>query len=140
MLNDDLQIEQIAAPVTWRLRQEVLYPEGSLKDVMIDADFEGYHFGAYRRNVLVGVISLFRDDGDSFQFRKFAVHRDYQRQGVGEQLLSKLFAFAADLQAANVWCDARKEAVSFYQRFGLEPVGATFTRCDIEYIRLEIRL
>lgn len=136
-MRTDVVIEQVAAPVTWRLRREVLYPDGSLKDVMIDDDFDAYHFGAYLDNKLVGVISLFRDSAERFQFRKFAVHPDQQGQGIGHDLLVHLLAFAKTLGARKVWCNARQHAIGFYERFGLHPVGDVFIRNGLSYVRME---
>ncbi|WDF67365.1 GNAT family N-acetyltransferase [Sphingobacterium oryzagri] len=135
-----LQIEQVAAPVTWRLRQEVLYPNGTLKDVMIDTDFEGYHFGAYKQDMLVGVISLFQGENMRFQFRKFAVHTAHQRQGIGRALLETLRSFAKELGAREVWCHARVEAVDFYKAVGLQPSGELFMRNGMQYIRLVLQI
>lgn len=79
MESQPIRIEQVVAPRTWNIRQRILYPDGSLKDVQIDEDFEGTHFAAYLDNEIIGVISVFRD-GELFQFRKFAVLEDYQQK------------------------------------------------------------
>ncbi|WP_437918467.1 GNAT family N-acetyltransferase [Sphingobacterium sp. LRF_L2] len=131
-----LKIEQVAAPVTWSIRQQVLYPNGSLRDVMIDGDFEALHFGAYYDNELVGVISLFEED-QIFQFRKFAVLQKYQRQGIGRQLLKHLIATARSWGIKRIWCNARREAVGFYRQFGLEISDEPFYKNGIEYVRME---
>ncbi|KGE13135.1 GNAT family N-acetyltransferase [Sphingobacterium deserti] len=136
---DDLRIEQIAAAVTWRLRQEVLYPNGSLKDVMITEDFEGFHFGAYHDNMLVGVISLFPDE-DSFQFRKFAVQPHVQGQGIGRKLLKYVFSFAKTWDCQMIWCHARETAITFYEKSGMRVAGSAFSKNGIAYVRMEIWL
>ena len=68
-----LHIEQITPELTWRLRHEVLYPETPIYKMWMDEDDDGYHFGAFTENQLVGVVSLF-SKGMDYQFRKFAVH------------------------------------------------------------------
>lgn len=134
---EDLVIEQITAAVTWRLRQVVLYPAGTLADVMIDGDFEATHFGAYHDNNLIGVISLFAA-GDGLQFRKFAVQADYQGKGVGTALLRRVFAYAKEWQIASIWCDARLSVVSYYERVGMRQEGNPFERNGLGYVRMAV--
>jgi predicted GNAT family N-acyltransferase len=136
---EDLRIEQVTAAVTWRLRQEVLYPNGSLKDVMIADDFDAFHFGAYHNNVLIAVISLFPDE-ESFQFRKFAVRTDYQGQGVGRKILAHVFAFSQTWNRDSLWCNARETATMFYTKCGMRVSGQPFLKNGITYVRMEIQL
>lgn len=135
----DLQIEQVVASCTWHIRQRVLYPHGSLKDVLLDGDFDATHFGAYHRNQLVGVISLFAE-GTEYQFRKFAVLPDYQRCGIGSELMQETIQFVKQWHGHLLWCNARVDAVPFYGRFGLAAVGTPYDKGGITYIRLEKQL
>src|ERR1700741_2655018 len=89
----NLSIEQIRPELTWRLRQEVLYPAQKLYEMELNEDHSGYHFGAFTGNKLVGIISLFQTDR-SFQFRKLAVQPDYQKMGIGNALLQRIEEFA----------------------------------------------
>ncbi|MDB5134487.1 MAG: family N-acetyltransferase, partial [Mucilaginibacter sp.] len=73
-----IHIEQIRPELTWRLRQQVLYPAQKLHEMELDEDNEGIHFGAFTEDKLVGIISLFQD-GIIFQFRKLAVLPDFQK-------------------------------------------------------------
>lgn len=139
MQESELQIEQIAAPVTWGLRRTVLYPKGSLKDVQIEDDFDGMHFGAYQDNKLVGVISLFRRAEGSIQFRKFAVDEDYQGQGIGTALLQQVMDFSHQEAASELWCHARIDAAMFYSRFGFIKEGLGFVSKAIPYVRMVLK-
>ena len=65
-----MTIEQIRPELTWRLRQQVLYPAEKLQDMAMEEDNDGYHFAAFHNNYIVAVVSLFQKDKD-FQFRKF---------------------------------------------------------------------
>ncbi|GHE33644.1 GNAT family N-acetyltransferase [Sphingobacterium griseoflavum] len=136
---EELLIEQVTAAVTWRLRQVVLYPAGTLADVMIDGDFEATHFGAYHDNNLVGVISLFAA-GDSLQFRKFAVRADYQGKGVGTALLRRVFAYAKEWEITLIWCHARLSAISYYERVGMHQEGIPFERNGVGYVRMTLAI
>ncbi|MDH5827078.1 GNAT family N-acetyltransferase [Sphingobacterium faecium] len=137
---DQLYIEQVIASRTWKIRQEVLYPHGSLKDVMIDDDFEGTHFAATIEGVLVGVISVFEIDDGCYQFRKFAVLPNFQGYGIGTALLHAVFNFCRLWRASSLFCDARIGAVSFYEGFGMKIQSQSFFKKGLEYVRMKILL
>lgn len=137
---DSLYIEQVIATRTWRLRQQVLYPEGSLKDVMIDADFEGTHFAASMEGELVGVISVFKMEEGRYQFRKFAVIPQFQGYGIGTALLKSVYDFCTIWNGTSLFCDARIEVVLFYEKLGMHIKGERFFKKELEYVRMEMDL
>src|ERR1700743_1281272 len=106
----NIHIEQIGHKLTWKLRQKVLYPEGKLYEMEIDEDADGYHFGAFKDNDLVAIVSLFQN-GDSFQFRKFAVEPSVQSMGIGSMLLNYVSNFAKNEGCTKLWCNARLTAI-----------------------------
>lgn len=131
-----LSIEQIRPELTWRLRKEVLYPESPMYEMEMDEDNYGYHFGAFKDNELVGVVSLFQD-GTDFQFRKFAVVEHAQGTGVGKTLLTYIIDFAISEGAQRIWCNARVSAIGFYLRFGFMGTGKLFSKNGFDYEIME---
>src|ERR1051325_6608215 len=117
-----LSIEQIRPELTWRLRQEVLYPAQKLYEMELDEDQSGIHFGAFTDDKLVGIISLFQTE-QSFQFRKLAVLSDYQKMGVGNALLQRVEEFAKSENGTVIWCNARVSAIGFYMKAGYAHTG-----------------
>lgn len=140
MKMDSLYIEQVIATRTWKLRQEVLYSDGSLKDVMIDVDFEGTHFAASVEGELVGVISVFKIDQNQYQFRKFTVLPKFQGYGIGTALFKSVFDFCTLWKGTSLFCDARVEAVPFYEKLGMHIKGEHFFKKGLQYVRMEIGL
>lgn len=134
-----LSIRPVSTEQTYPLRHTVLWPDKPFDFVKVENDNEGYHVGAFRQDELIGVISLFvqRDETNPCRarFRKFAVHPDYQHQGVGTLLLNHVIAEAKRLGAVSLWCDARLDAADFYQRFGMEAVSEVFYKGSIPYAR-----
>ncbi|MEO6524766.1 MAG: GNAT family N-acetyltransferase [Mucilaginibacter sp.] len=134
-----IHIEQITPELTWRLRHEVLYPEIPIYKMWMDEDDDGYHFGAFTENQLVGVVSLF-SKGLDYQFRKFAIHPSGQGQGVGKALLDYVIAFAKAEGAERLWCNARVPAVGFYLKAGFKQTGELFSRGGHDYEIMDLSL
>jgi len=131
-----ISIEQIRPELTWRLRQEVLYPTQKLYEMELDEDQEGIHFGAFADDKLVGVVSLFQT-GISFQFRKLAVSTEYQKMGIGNALLQRVEEFAGSEGGTVIWCNARVSAIGFYMKAGYAHTGKLFAKNGFDYEILE---
>jgi len=134
-----MTIEQIRPELTWRLRQQVLYPAQKLYEMEMDEDKHGYHFGAFHDNKLVGVVSLFINGADC-QFRKFAVDASVQHQGIGNAMLKHITVFAVNEKAQRIWCNARVTAIGFYLKHGFEHTGNLFSKNGFDYEILEKKL
>jgi GNAT superfamily N-acetyltransferase len=134
-----LSIEQITPRLTWRLRKDILYPDLHLQDMEMEEDNHGYHFGAFMDNKLVGVVSLFQN-GTDWQFRKFAIVGDIQKQGIGTQLLNYITGFVELEHGTRLWCNARLWATGFYAKNGFIKTGEEFEKNGFDYIIMEKRL
>jgi GNAT superfamily N-acetyltransferase len=134
-----ISIEQIRPELTWRLRQRILYPESKLFEMEMDEDNHGYHFGTFKDNELVGVVSLFQK-GTDFQFRKFAVDASVQNMGIGKTLLNYIVDFAIAEGAERIWCNARVTAIGFYSRYGFVQTGELFSKGGYDYEIMEKKL
>lgn len=77
-----IHIEQITPELTWRLRRDVLYPNQKIFEMELDEDMDGIHFGAFKNDKLVGIVSLFQK-GTDFQFRKLALSRQLKKWELG---------------------------------------------------------
>ena len=102
----------------------------------MDVDKEGVHFGAFRDNKLAGVVSLFQQ-GEDFQFRKFAVDSAFQNMGVGTALLNYITEFAVENGGIKLWCNARLNAVGFYLKNGFAETGLLFSKNGYDYAIVE---
>ena len=129
-----ISIRSITVEQTYPLRHSVLWPDKPFDYVKVENDGEGHHFGAFREEELIAVISLFVE-GEIARFRKFATRPDCQGQGIGTRLLNHVIAEARRLGATSLWCDARLEAAAFYQRFGMEAVSDVFYKGPIAYAK-----
>ena len=98
----------------------------------MDEDTDGYHFGAFHNNKLVGVVSLFQK-GNDWQFRKFAVEPSVQNQGIGSNLLQYITKFAINEGGTALWCNARLTAIPFYLKHGFMQTGELFSKSGFDY-------
>ncbi len=132
----DIHIEQIRPELTWKLRQQVLYPDKSVIDQHMLEDEKGIHFGAFYNNYLAGVVSLFFKGAD-VQFRKLAVDAALQKKGIGMQMLQYITREAVNNGAGRLWCNARTSALGFYKKSGFKVTGDIFYSNDIAYVIME---
>lgn len=86
--------------------------------LLIARDEEGALFGVARLMPAAGERSR--------QIRQVAVAPDRRMCGVGTALVRAAEALAADQGAAEVWLNARDEAIPFYERVGFVCVGDPF--------------
>ncbi|GAB3582842.1 GNAT family N-acetyltransferase [Hymenobacter daeguensis] len=133
------EIRPIPAEATYPLRHQVLWPDKPLDYVKVENDAAGGHFGAFRHEELLAVISLFVAGAEA-RFRKFAARPDCQGQGLGTALLRHVFAEARRLGARRIWCDARQDSAGFYARFGMLPEGEIFYKGPVPYVRMGVAL
>ena len=135
----NLIIRSVISEQTYLLRHTVLWPDKPVDYVKVENDAEGHHYGAFIDEELIAVISLFvrqqENNPGSARFRKFAVHPDYQRKGIGTQLMEYVIAEARRLCASDLWCDARLESADFYRRLDMKAVSEVFYKGSIPYAR-----
>ena len=128
-----MKIIEINATQTWPIRQEVMWPNEPISFVKLDDDMKGIHFGLYIDEKLISVISLFIT-GASAQFRKFATLPSHQGKGLGTHLLNHVLTYASVQNIQEIWCNARTEKASFYERFGMKSTKERFMKKGQEYV------
>lgn len=116
-----------------------MWPHKDTSFVVLPEDADGKHFGLFVGDKLVSVISLFTT-GKECQFRKFATLDDEQGKGYGSQLFSFLIDFVKNMECDVLWCNARFDKRSFYEKYGMKTSGETFMKEGITYIRMELLL
>ena len=134
-----MEIRNINWQETMPLRHRVLWPHKPPEYCHVAGDRDAMHFGAFCHGELVCVASVYLS-ANKARLRKFATHLDYQGQGIGSKLLSYILKLLKATDTNVFWCDARESAVSFYQRFGMQPYGDQFYRGDVSYFKMEVTL
>lgn len=133
-----MTIKQINAEDTWKIRQVAMWPGKPLEFVKVKNDHSGTHFGLFYDNELTSVISCFEEGGE-MQFRKLATLPEYQRKGYASQLLGYILNVARQKGIKRVWCNARLNKKSFYEKFGLEDTKKRYFREGIGFTIMEVK-
>lgn len=131
-----ITVHIISAHQTWDLRHRVMWPNKELHFIKLPQDEKGVHFGLKKDGKLISVVSLFIEN-ESAQFRKFATETAEQGKGHGTQLLQHIMEYAQQQRLEKIWCNARVEKTSFYERFGMRKTNKWFSRGEIDYIVME---
>ncbi|WP_264538536.1 GNAT family N-acetyltransferase [Flavobacterium sp. N1736] len=130
-------IKEIEASQTWQIRNEVMWPDQPFEFVQLKEDDLGMHFGVFIQEKLVSIVSCFFVDQE-MQFRKLATLEDFQGQGIASELLKYILKLAKDKKAKKVWCNARTNKKSFYEKFGMKDTHKTFIKAEQEFTIMEI--
>ena len=132
-------IRRITAEETLPIRHQVLWPNKTIDECRVEGDETGYHFGVFIGQDLVCVASIFID-GERARLRKFATIEEYQGKGIGSFVLKHIIDVLQQQSVCMFWCDARENAMSLYERFGMSREGERFFKGDIPYRKMSVTL
>lgn len=132
----EVEIRRITTQETYPLRLKILRPGRPLSTAQFAQDERATHFGCFANDVLVGIATIFPqalagENKTAWQLRGMAVDESCRGQGFGEKLVQACCDFAASQNAEIIWCNARAEAVAFYQRQGFAIRGEEFLIPDV---------
>lgn len=134
-----MEVKTINASDTWQIRHEVMWPDQPFEFVKLEEDNLGIHFGVFEEDKLVSIVSCFMEEKE-MQFRKLATLEDYQGKGIASHLLKYILEFAKEKGVEKVWCNARTNKKSFYEKFGMIDTFKSFIKSGQEFTIMEILL
>ncbi|MBA6155451.1 GNAT family N-acetyltransferase [Tenacibaculum sp. S7007] len=127
-----ITVKEITAADTYKIRLEVLRKNIDLP-YKFDGDFdkETFHLGGYYEEELVGIATFMKNDieslkGSQYQLRGMATTTKARGKGLGKHIINKAVAILKEKQIDFLWCNARKEAVLFYEKLSFAKIGAEF--------------
>lgn len=123
---------------TWPIRHEVMWPNQPFDFVKLPKDPEGEHYGLFVEEELISIVSVFKS-GDEAQFRKFATVENQQGKGYGSNLLAYIVQQLETQDIRRIWCNARQDKASYYERFGLSKTEQTYQKGGIDFVIMELR-
>jgi N-acetylglutamate synthase-like GNAT family acetyltransferase len=132
-----MEVKAINAIDTWQIRHQVMWPDQPFEFVKLEEDESGFHFGVFEEDKLVSIVSCFMEEKE-MQFRKLATLEDYQGKGIASHLLKYILEFAKEKGVEKVWCNARTNKKSFYEKFGMIDTFKSFVKSGQEFTIMEI--
>lgn len=134
-----MEIREIEASQTWQIRHEVMWPDQPFEFVQLEEDDSGLHFGVFDQDKLVSIVSCFIADNE-MQFRKLATLKEFQGKGIGSALLKHILKVGKKKNLKKVWCNARINKKTFYEKFNMIDTHKTFMKEAQEFTIMEILL
>lgn len=80
---------------------------------------------AYDNNKLVGIARSMDDGFWSSNIDCLLVHKDYQKQGIGTQIIRILLKKLSNVKFINV-CPDKRQSINFYKRFGFKKIKGCY--------------
>ena len=132
------------------LRRQVLRPESESDDGVVYAEDEAATtatYGCFVDDALVSVGTIMEADhpltpavGD-WRIRGMATADGYRSRGCGQSILDELLRHARAADGRRVWCNARSDAIAFYERAGFVRRGNLFlTAGDRPHYLMDLHL
>jgi predicted GNAT family N-acyltransferase len=103
-------------------------------------DQEDLHFGLFEGQSILACLTLTKADAGRIKMRQVAVDPYFQNKGLGKQLSKAAEKHANKNGFSVMFCNARKEAVRFYQKMGYQIVSDEFTEVNIPHYTMEKQL
>ncbi|MEK5440954.1 GNAT family N-acetyltransferase [Fredinandcohnia sp. FSL W7-1320] len=129
-------ITRINKEQAWEVRHKVMWPDKNFDYIKLEDDDLGIHFGLFEDKMLKSVVSLFIKNEEA-QFRKFATLQKEQGKGYGSTLLDYVLKEAKNHELKRIWCNARKNKMDFYKKFGLQETNVSFVKGGKSYVIME---
>ncbi len=149
LLNDDppkypntktaFPMRPIPASQTLVFRQTHLWPDKPLSHVKVEGDERALHIGAFDGKILIGVGSFY-SQGTKARLRKLAVDPNYQKMGIGSDIVLHGARVMQKNGAGLLWCDARQTARAFYEKLGFDVDAEPFDKSGIAYLVARLSL
>jgi ribosomal protein S18 acetylase RimI-like enzyme len=119
-------IELVDPHVTHLVRRAVLRDgiESERVDKAQDDDADTFHLAAFDSGSVAGVVSCAHVDG--WQLYQMAVRSELQGQGIGRDLVLRLFEEVRSRGGHTVWANARDNALGFYEKLGFTVIEGGF--------------
>jgi ribosomal protein S18 acetylase RimI-like enzyme len=139
----EMDIRSIQWQQALPIRHQVLWPQKSPEFCKVEGDENGIHYGVYIDDLLVSVASIYIAHSSEIKharLRKFATLTSYQGRGIGTALITFILNHLKQQGVTYFWCDARKTALGFYQRFAMQVQGDQFDKSGVLYFKMQVQL
>lgn len=100
---------------------------------LIKAAKKGKMWVVFENNEIVGTLSL-----QDKRLRRFFVHPNYQKQGIGKQLINTVYEYMKKNNIKEIWVGSIIRAVPIYEKLGFKKVKQFFNK-EINQDEMEMK-
>jgi predicted GNAT family N-acyltransferase len=136
-----VEVRTISAEDTYQIRNIMLRAGKPVQTCHFPGDHDEltFHLGAIVNKKLASVASFYfeahpkfiENHPNQYRLRGMATLVEYQAQGLSSQLLKTAFPAIKNNMGTLLWCNARKNAVGFYEKVGFNCYSDEFEIDDI---------
>ena len=124
----NLTIKLIKSNELLLIRSKILRNNKDPKECTYNGDNrkDSFHLGAFISNKLVGAVTLIKNECDKmkiencYQMRGLCIEFEYQKKGIGRELVEKVEKKLKQMNVKNVWMNARESALNFYLKLNYQ--------------------
>lgn len=129
---------------TIELRNKILRDPIGLEftDQDLEDEKQAVHIGCFDdvRQTLIGCCFFTPLNNETAKLRQMAVNSNFQKQGIGSQVISFAETLAKEKGYKEVYLHARKEAVDFYKKHGYALISDEFIEVGIPHFEMQKEL
>ena len=124
------------------LRQNILRaPLGlDIKDEDLSSEDDQLHFGLFEDDYILACVIAVPLENGKVKIRQMAVSEELQGTGLGSKLFRYCLEELKERGFKKVELNARKTAVSFYEKHGFQIEGEEFTEVSIPHFKMTCSL
>jgi predicted GNAT family N-acyltransferase len=124
------------------LRYHILRKPLSLQftEAELKKDQDDIHLGLFEGESIRACLTLAKAEEGKMKMRQVAVDAPFQGKGLGKKLSKAAEKYAKGHGFKVMFCNARKEAVRFYEKMGYRVVSDEFTEVNIPHFTMEKQL
>lgn len=130
-----IEVRPIPVEDTYVIRRQVLWPDDPPETIHRPGDTAvgTLHVGGFGEGQLVSIATVTRDAPPETQhptvwrLRAVATLPEFQGRGIGKAVISYCIEYAIQQGGTLLWCNARPDAVGFYERLGFQVEGDLHT-------------
>ncbi len=107
-----------------------------ISDDDLEIEINDYHICALINSKVVGTLLLRKISNTTFQMKQVAVDESLRNKNIGRNLISFAESFAKDKGFTKIILNARKTAISFYEKINYKKIGEEFTEVGILHMKM----
>ena len=132
-------MKAITQEQAWEIRHRVMWPDKPLDFIKLKDDALGLHYGLFDDDGELATVASCFVQNNKMQFRKLATLEEKQGKGYGSTLLKFIIDLGIKENVSALWCNARLNKKSFYEKFGMQETNQHFEKDGIAFTIMELQ-